>query len=265
MTVLDKIIQRKKAEVAEAKTAVPEDLLRELPAFGRRCLSLREALNDSSQLGIIAEFKRASPSKGLINGHSSVADVVRGYQQAGAAAVSVLTDRDFFQGQLSDLVEAREHLSIPLLRKDFIVDRYQITEAKAYGADIILLIAAALEPEEVHSLSEYAKSLGLNVLLEVHNRSELEANRWRSVDAVGVNNRNLHDFSVSVAHSLDLADMIPDHYLKISESGISDPAMIALLKRVGYRGFLIGEMFMKTDDPVASIQKFSAGIGRQLL
>src|SRR5690606_31659880 len=156
MTVLDKIIRRKKVEVEQARLAVPEEVLLRRPAFDSDCLSLTASIADPSRKRIIAEFKRASPSKGLINGHSTVTDVVRGYQETGAAAVSVLTDRDFFQGELDDLLEARRSLNIPLLRKDFVVDPYQITEAKAYGADIVLLIAAALKPREVRSLAEYA-------------------------------------------------------------------------------------------------------------
>lgn len=260
MTVLDKIIRRKKVEVEQARLAVPEEVLLRRPAFDSDCLSLTASIADPSRKRIIAEFKRASPSKGLINGHSTVTDVVRGYQETGAAAVSVLTDRDFFQGELDDLLEARRSLNIPLLRKDFVVDPYQITEAKAYGADIVLLIAAALKPREVRSLAEYAKTLGLTVLLEVHNRRELEENLWDHLDAIGVNNRDLRDFSVSVSHSLELAELIPDRYLKISESGISDPSTIAQLTAVGYQGFLIGETFMKAKNPTAAIQEFVTAI-----
>lgn len=260
MTILDKIILRKRKEIAAARQSISEDALRESPGFGRTCLSLASTLRDPSRNGIIAEFKRWSPSKGLINGHSGVAEIVQAYEASGAAAVSVLTDRDYFGGRLDDLVEARAHLSIPLLRKDFVVDRYQITESKAYGADIILLIAAALTSEEIRALSAYAKSLGLNVLLEVHTRAELETNCWDTVDAIGVNNRNLHDFSVSISHSLELVDLIPDAYFKISESGISDPETISRLKKAGFQGFLIGENFMKTTDPAAAIAQFCASL-----
>jgi len=168
----------------------------------------------------------------------------------------VLTDPDFFQGSLADLTAAREALTIPLLRKEFIVDTYQIAEAKAYGADIILLIAACLTEEEVESFSQYAKSLGLNVLLEVHNEEELHRSIFDSIDAIGVNNRNLKDFSVSLAHSHDLVDQIPDRFIKVSESGISDPSTIRDLKERGFQGFLIGENFMKTGDPGAAMEEF---------
>jgi len=192
----------------------------------------------------------------LINGTSSVQDVVKGYQDAGASAISVLTDSDFFQGNMTDLTSAREVLQIPLLRKEFIIDTYQITEAKAYGADIILLIAACLTAEQIKTFADYAKSLGLNVLLEIHNEEELNQSLFDSIDAIGVNNRNLKDFSVSLAHSYDLVDKIPSAYLKISESGISDPTTILDLKKSGFQGFLIGENFMRTADPAKAIQEF---------
>ena len=231
-----------------------------MPLFQRNCYNLRESILDPNKTGIIAEYKRASPSKGLINGTSTVEEVVAGYQDAGASAISVLTDHDFFQGSLEDLTAARNVLQIPLLRKEFIVDSYQIAEAKAYGADIILLIAACLEKEEIKSLSEYAKSLGLNVFLEVHNEEELNKSIFPSIDAIGVNNRNLKDFSVSLDHSYDLVNKIPSQYIKVSESGISDPETIKALKKAGFNAFLIGENFMKTQNPMEAIKKFSCSI-----
>lgn len=260
MTILDKIVERKKTEVESAKSKVSEEKLKDYPLFSRTCLSLRDNILDPLKSGIIAEYKRASPSKGLINGTSTVQEVVLGYQQAGASAISVLTDPDFFQGTLDDLTAAREVLEIPLLRKEFIVDPYQITEAKAYGADIILLIAACLSSEEIKSFSEYAKTLGLNVLLEVHNEQELIGNIFNSIDAIGVNNRNLKDFSVSLEHSYDLVNKIPDRFIKVSESGISDPNTIRDLKSRGFQSFLIGENFMKTTDPASAITEFIAAI-----
>lgn len=260
MTILDKIVIRKKEEVAVAKTKVSLAELEAMPLFQRTCYNLRESILDPNKTGIIAEYKRASPSKGLINGTSTVEEVVAGYQDAGASAISVLTDLDFFQGSLKDLTAARNVLQIPLLRKEFIVDPYQIAEAKAYGADIILLIAACLEKEEIKSLSEYAKSLGLNVLLEVHNEEELNKSIFPSIDAIGVNNRNLKDFSVSLDHSYDLVNKIPNQYIKVSESGISDPETIKALKKAGFNAFLIGENFMKTPNPTEAIKKFSGSI-----
>lgn len=260
MTILDKIVIRKKEEVAAAKKNVSLAELEAMPLFQRTCYNLRESILDPNKTGIIAEYKRASPSKGLINGTSTVEEVVAGYQDAGASAISVLTDNDFFQGSLEDLTAARNVLQIPLLRKEFIVDSYQIAEAKAYGADIILLIAACLEKEEIKSLSEYAKSLGLNVLLEVHNEEELNKSIFPSIDAIGVNNRNLKDFSVSLDHSYDLVNKIPSQYIKVSESGISDPETIKALKKAGFNAFLIGENFMKTQNPMEAIKKFSGSI-----
>lgn len=260
MTILDKIVDKKRIEVAKAKAKVSLEELKQYPLFGRTCYSLAQSVLHSDRTGIIAEYKRASPSKGLINGTSSVQQVVAGYQAAGASAISVLTDPDFFQGSLADLTAAREVLTIPLLRKEFIVDIYQIAEAKAYGADIILLIAACLTPTEVKEFATYAKSIGLNVLLEVHNEEELQANLFEDIDAIGVNNRNLKDFSVSLAHSYDLVNKIPNRYIKVSESGISDPTTIKDLKNRGFQSFLIGENFMKTTDPAAAIQEFVSAL-----
>lgn len=256
MTILDKIIVKKKLEVEQARTIARTADLEAMPLFERSCYSLRDSMHHPARNGIIAEFKRASPSKGIINDHSSVNEVAAGYQAAGASAVSVLTDADFFKGGLADLTAARAALQLPLLRKEFIIDEYQIVEAKAYGADIILLIAAVLDPKRVQGLSRFAQSLGLNVLLEVHNREELERSIVDSLDAIGVNNRNLKDFSVSLDHSLELVEQIPDRFIKVSESGISDPATIRQLRKAGFQGFLIGENFMKTGDPVQAIRAF---------
>lgn len=256
MTILDKIIAKKTVEVEQAKAAVPYAQLERKPLFSHACLSLHDSIHDRQKNGIIAEYKRASPSKGVINDHSSVEEVVQGYQEGGASAVSVLTDGPFFKGSLDDLLAARAVLQIPLLRKEFIIDEYQIVEAKAHGADIILLIAAVLDRVGIKALAESAKSLGLNVLLEVHNRQELERSMIDSVDAIGVNNRNLNDFSVSLDHSLELVNLIPERFIKVSESGISNPATIRQLRDVGFQGFLIGENFMKTPDPTAAMKEF---------
>jgi len=260
MTILDKIIAKKRIEVDQAKAAVAVADLEIRPLFDRQCLSFPASIRDNGKNGIIAEYKRASPSKGIINDSSPVDDVVHGYQQAGASAVSVLTDPDFFKGNLADLTAARAVLQIPLLRKEFIIDEYQIIEAKAYGADIILLIAAVLSPAQVKSLSAFAQSLGMNVLLEVHNREELERSVMDTLDAIGVNNRNLNDFSVSLDHSLELVNLIPDRFIKVSESGISDPATIRQLREAGFQGFLIGENFMKTGDPAQAIKRFVSAL-----
>ncbi|MGO1597732.1 MAG: indole-3-glycerol phosphate synthase TrpC [Sphingobacterium sp.] len=256
MTILDTIISKKREEVREARKHRSIEQFADLPLFHRACHRLESTLQDPEKSGIIAEYKRASPSKGLINGAAAIKETVSAYEAAGASAVSVLTDHHFFQGSLEDLSEARKALSIPLLRKEFIIDSFQIAEAKAYGADIILLITACLTATEITELSAYAHSLGLNVLLEVHNQEELEISPLAYIDAVGVNNRNLKDFTVSLEHSRSLIKQIPDQYLKISESGISDPATIRELKSIGYQGFLIGENFMKTNDPGKAIHQF---------
>ncbi len=260
MNILDKIIVRKREEVAAAKELVTLAELEKFPLFGRKPYSLRESILNKDKSGIIAEYKRASPSKGIINDRSSVKDVVKGYEQAGASAISVLTDGDFFQGTLQDLTEARAAVNIPVLRKEFIIDRYQIAEAKAYGADVILLIAAVLSTEEIKELSSYAKELGLSVLLEVHEKEELEGSIFETIDAIGVNNRNLKDFTVSIQHSLDLVNLIPESFIKVSESGLSDPESIIELKKAGFQAFLIGENFMKTDSPQEAIKNFVSQI-----
>lgn len=257
MTILDKIIARKREEVQADKKRTSFEALTQLPFFSRTPLSLKEFILKEDKSGIIAEYKRASPSKGIINDRNTVEEVVKGYEQSGASAISVLTDSDFFKGSLADLQAARAAVSIPLLRKEFIIDPFQIAEAKAHGADVILLIAAALSPSQILDLASYAKELSLSVLLEVHNKEELLANLIEPIDAIGVNNRNLKDFSVSISHSLELAPLIPDRYCKVSESGLSDPATIKELKKVGYQGFLIGENFMKEQNPAQAILEFS--------
>jgi indole-3-glycerol phosphate synthase len=218
---------------------------------------LKDFFTATERTGIIAEFKRRSPSKGVINDQSAVAAVTTAYAAAGASAISVLTDTDFFGGHPKDLMDARAVNTVPLLRKDFMIDEYQILEAKAFGADIILLIAAILTPAQIDSFSKMAKGLGLNVLLEVHNQEELERSINPNLDAIGVNNRNLADFSVDIQTSFDLVKQIPDEFLKISESAISDPKIIMQLKNAGFNGYLIGENFMKTNDPGAAMRQFT--------
>jgi len=257
MNILDKIIAYKRTEVAERKKQKSVKELEATALFSKPNISLRQHLLDENKSGIIAEHKRKSPSKGIINDKLTVEEVVKGYQQAGASAVSVLTDLPSFGGSDEDLLRARGILNIPILRKDFIVDEYQIVEARSIGANIILLIAACLSPKEVESLSKFTHSLGMEVLLEVHDEAELNANCFDSIDCVGVNNRNLKDFSVSVDLSRELAEKIPNRYLKISESGIDSVDTILDLKTYGYKGFLIGENFMKTNNPGAAMQAFT--------
>jgi indole-3-glycerol phosphate synthase len=247
MNILDKIIFDKQREVVLKKSIIPVSQLESSVFFGRETISLSQKLRTSST-GIIAEHKRRSPSKSVINHSFTVEEVVKGYENAGACGISVLTDGKYFGGSLDDLLLARASVNIPLLRKEFIVDEYQILEAKAFGADLILLIAAVLTREEIKSLSEFAKKLGLEVLLEVHNQEELEKSIMPSLDMIGVNNRNLKTFEVSLDFSKQLASQIPDDFVKVSESGISSIEAISELKPYGYNGFLIGENFMKTDN-----------------
>lgn len=256
MNILDKIVAHKKTEIASAKQSVSRASLEGSDLFEREVLSFKDFLLDESRSGIIAEFKRRSPSKGVINDKVSVEEVTTGYASAGASALSVLTDSEFFMGQKADLLTARGVNQIPILRKDFMIDEYQVLEAKAWGADIILLIAAILSPAEIKSLASLAKSLGLNVLLEVHNLEELQRSINPNLDAIGVNNRNLADFTVSVENSYRLAEHIPAEFLKISESAISNPETIKQLKKAGFNGFLIGENFMKQADPGLAMKEF---------
>lgn len=255
-TILDKIVFQKREEIKQAKAQVSIAQLEASELFARPTYSFRDFLLDPARTGIIAEFKRRSPSKGIINNRVTVEEVTTAYAAAGASAISVLTDTDFFMGKPADLIAARKVNNIPLLRKDFMVDEYQVLEAKAWGADIILLIAAILTPAEIQTLALLAKSLGLNVLLEVHNLEELQCSINPNIDAIGVNNRNLADFTVSVENSFKLAEHIPAEFMKISESAISNTAVIKQLKAAGFNGFLIGENFMREEDPGAAIRKF---------
>lgn len=254
MTILKQITDYKKFEVAARKKAFPVPVLKQSALFERDCLSM--AKNVSERSGIIAEHKRRSPSKSVINEKSNLPEVVNGYMNAGVSAISVLTDTKFFGGSLDDLLLARASVNIPILRKDFIIDPYQIYEAKAYGADAILLIAACLFERELQEYSAIAKELGMDVLLEIHNEDELKKSLHPTVDLLGVNNRNLKTFKVSLDASKRLSKLIPDSYVKVSESGISNIEAIKELKPYGYKGFLIGERFMKTDNPGESAGEF---------
>ena len=258
--VLDQIVLRKKEEVALAKQKVLVKELEAHPNFNRQPLVFKDFLLDANRTGIIAEFKRQSPSKGVINGTADVGQVTKAYNLAGASALSVLTDTDFFGGKAEDVWAARAVNDIPVLRKDFMIDEYQILEAKAWGADIILLIAAILTPQQIADFGKFAQSLGLSVLLEVHNQEELEKSICPYINAIGVNNRNLADFTVNIQTSFDLAPQIPNDFLKISESAISNPETIKQLKTVGYNGFLIGENFMKTQNPGQAMMDFVKGL-----
>jgi len=255
INILETIVGKKKTEVAERKVVRSISELEKLSLFAKPTLSLEEYLLRPEKTGIIAEFKKQSPSKGIINNCSFTADVVKDYEKYGASAVSVLTDTEFFGGSLNDLEEAANILQIPLLRKDFIIDEYQLVESKAYGADIILLIAACLTIEEVKKLSASAKKLGLNTLLEIHNEQELQ-HICDDVDVVGINNRDLKTFKVDINHSIQLAKKIPSQKTKISESGLDNTETLRYLKENGFRGFLMGEKFMKEEFPGKAFKQF---------
>ena len=262
MNILDKIIANKRIEVVKAKAAVSVEELMGLPFYSRKTLSLKARLQDAGSSGIIAEFKRKSPSKGDIHAGASAEQISSGYTESGASGISVLTDKDFFGGSAEDLKSAREsNPSTPLLRKDFMVDEYQLHEAKAWGADVILLIAANLTPEETLNLSQKAHELGLEVLLEIHDKEELDRSPLEFVDIIGVNNRNLKNFAENnVNASLNLINDLPENLVKISESCISQPETVRQLREVGYQGFLMGENFMKTDNPAKALKEFIASI-----
>ncbi len=262
MTILDEIIAYKYKEVENKKEKVSIKQLERSEYFNRNCYSLKESLIAPNKSGIIAEFKRKSPSKGIINDTEDVQYITNCYIKSGASALSILTDEKYFAGSNKYLLEARKHNHVPILRKDFVVDEYQILEAKAIGADAILLIASALSKEKISQLSRLAKSLGFEILFEIHNESELEKVNY-NVDIVGVNNRNLKTFNVDINTSVELSEKISNDFTKISESGISSVDTIIELKKYGYKGFLIGESFMKSQNPGVSSKVFIDELGKQ--
>ena len=255
MNILEKITADKIKEVELRKCLIPVSQLEQSVLFEKETISLSKKLRNSTT-GIIAEHKRRSPSKQVINHNLNVQDVAKGYENAGVCGMSVLTDGKYFGGSLDDLIIARASCNLPILRKEFIIDDYQILEAKAHGADVILLIAAILSKDKIKQFSEFAKSLKLDVLLEVHNEEELQKSIMPSLDMLGVNNRNLKTFEVSLDTSKTLSELIPNDFVKVSESGISSVEAIKELRPYGYQGFLIGENFMKTDNPGTSATKF---------
>ncbi len=256
MNILDEIIAHKKKEVEERKSLYPVKLLEKSIYFPSPTVSLRKYIQRPDKSGVIAEIKRKSPSKGVLNKNVSIERTSIGYMQAGASALSILTDNKFFGGSNEDLTIARKFNFCPILRKDFTIDEYQIIEAKSIGADAILLIAAALEPKTAEKLATFAHSLGLEVLLEVHDEAELKQSEGVDADLVGVNNRSLKTFEVSIDVSKRLAPLIPSGKVKVSESGLSDPATVGELEKVGYEGFLIGETFMKQGRPEEAAMEF---------
>ncbi len=257
MNILDRIVAHKKEELLIIKEARPVEQLAASIYYNREGHSLSKSLQNNNTTGIIAEFKRRSPSKGWFSQNALVDSVVKSYELFGAAGVSILTDAEFFGGSLSDLEEGRKILNCPVLRKEFMIDPYQFHEAKASGADVVLLIAAILTKEEVRSFAKLAHSLGLEVILEIHNEEELK-HICDEIDIVGVNNRNRKTFTVDINESIKLSKQIPDKFIKISESGIDNVHTIKKLKAEGFAGLLLGEQFMKFDEPKRRLNYLSA-------
>ena len=263
--ILQEIVASKRLEVEQRKQACTEEYLREQIEQQIATHQTRHSMKDAlrtSETGIIAEFKRKSPSKGWIHEDAVPEEVVPAYEQAGASALSILTDEPFFGGNLKYIKQVRPLVDIPILRKDFIIDVYQLLEAKLVGADAVLLIAACLQPDECKMLIEEAHRLDLEVLLELHAPSELRHIEGKP-DMVGINNRNLGSFVTDVQNSFRMAEALKEAVagmdykpILVSESGISSPNIIRELHTIGYRGFLLGEAFMKTVDPAETLCKF---------
>lgn len=255
MKILDNIISDKKIEIETLSKIVSISDLEKQKDFTKQCKSLKESIKKSKS-GIICEFKRKSPSNEKINYKSNISEVINGYEKAGAVGVSILTNKKYFDGSISDINEVKNNVDIPVLRKEFIISEYQIIESKSIGADAILLIASILDKEEIKNYSSLAKSLGLEVLLEIHSIDELNKISNTDVDIIGVNNRNLDTLDIDIENSIEIFEDIPSEFIKISESGISKVDSIIKLIKVGYDGFLIGENFMKTEKPEESAYDF---------
>ncbi len=256
MNILDKIIAHKKQEVEERKKQFPIKKIEKEAAFSRTCFSLKKNIKAEGKTGIIAEFKRKSPSKGIINDRVQPSEVALGYARNGASGLSVLTDSHFFGGSNADLVAIRKVVQLPILRKEFIIEAYQVIEAKAMGADVVLLISECLSKEKVAELAKLAVSLGLEVLLEMHSDKQLNK-IVPDITLVGINNRDLTTFKVDIDRSIQLSQKLPPEMVKIAESGINDPAVINKMKNAGFNGFLMGECFMKEADPGAAFRNFA--------
>ncbi|CAA7193606.1 indole-3-glycerol phosphate synthase TrpC [Chryseobacterium potabilaquae] len=257
MTILDTIIQRKKEEVIASQSKISIKELKDSPFFKRKGISLKDSLKNKS--GIIAEFKRQSPSKGIINNTVSPLEVVSCYENYGASGISILTDTYFFGGSTEDILSVRDQINIPILRKDFMIDTYQFYEAKSLGADAVLLIASCLSANQVLEFTELSHELGLEVLLEIHTEDEL-THYNSQIDLVGINNRNLKDFKVDLQHSVQLKNSLPKGVLSIAESGIYSIEDFHYLKERGFDGFLMGEYFMKNENPGKAFEEFIVNI-----
>ena len=254
-TILDEIVAQKRVEILEKQKIQSIEDFKNSENFNLPIKSSKASILDESKSGIIAEFKRKSPSKGFINKDANVKEVVAGYEKFGASVVSVLTDEQFFGGSFDDLIDAKNVLNIPILRKDFIVDEYQVYETKAIGADLMLLIAECLTKDEVYNLAKTAKEIGLEVLLELHSEDQLEkVNEF--IDLIGINNRNLKNFEVDIEKSKQILKQLPEDLIKVAESGISDPETVKELRQAGFQAFLIGENFMKAENTTLAFEQF---------
>lgn len=263
MNILDRIVETKQSEIAIAKGKVPLITLVDEPLYHVKGNSAVQRLGLESTVPVITEFKKRSPSKGWINEQADLKAITKGYAANNALCISVLTDTDYFGGSLQDLLLARDQVDIPLLRKDFTIDSYQLHEAKAYGADVILLIAAILSPAQAFELAEEAQSIGLEVLLEIHNEEEIEHVN-PAVNMVGVNNRNLKNFEVDIQQSIRLQNMLPKHMIKVAESGIHSVEVAVNLLQNGFDVLLMGEYFMKQPDPAFAFATFSNQLNAKL-
>lgn len=264
MSILKEIVANKIKEVAQRKRFMSQFEFETMPNFKTECLSFKEHLLNPDMLGIIAEFKRKSPSKGMINSLADVKDVTSGYQAGGASALSVLTEVCYFDGSDSDLVEARSVTSIPIIRKDFVVDTFQIAEAKALGADAILLIAEVLEKGQLRDYLAYAHEIGLEALIEVHGESDLEK-LPSEAQIIGVNSRNLNTFDISLSHTANMLQLLPKAVVKVAESGITSVEDYMMFKSLGFSAFLIGEFLMRTQNPGEACLNFTNAIKSAIL
>lgn len=262
MNILDKIVKTKKEDVALAKLLYPIKELEKTEIFSRKTISVSQSIKSKNEPAIIAEFKRKSPSKPSINLQAS-SEFVIGYENGGACAVSILTDKDYFGGCNEDISTIREKINLPILRKEFIIDEYQIIEAKSIGADFILLIAEILTKEEIISYTEFAQSMNMEVLLELHGEEQLEK-IYHKINLLGINNRNLKTFETSIDNSLNIYNKLPAEMIKVSESGIEKEEQVIVLFECGYHAFLIGEGFMKNDQPGMTLKNFRSNLNKQL-
>ncbi|WP_185855687.1 indole-3-glycerol phosphate synthase TrpC [Blattabacterium cuenoti] len=258
MNILDRILSIKKKEIKKNKIFFPIKKLENSKFFERKIISLKNKI-EKNDIGIISEFKLKSPSKGKINNFVSIVKVTKGYENSGVCGISILTDYHFFNGKKEYIKKIRPLISIPLLRKDFIIDEYQIIESKSIGSDVILLIAKILCKEKIDNLSKLAKSIGLETILEIHDENDINK-IVENIDIIGINNRNLKTFIVDNDICIKLYPKVPKNYIKIAESGINNVDYILKLKNIGFQGFLIGEYFMKENNPEKYCKNFILSI-----